>query len=202
MPDLRLVLFIDAQNTYRCARESFFGPGDFHTYGQFDPIKLGQLIAGRGGPSGAGVELQQVRVYTGRPDSSRDPRSYGAHMKQCSAWTRSGVEVIWRTLRYPPPGTAERPQEKGIDVALAVDFVAMAADGAYDIGVIFSTDTDLVPPLEYVAKRFPSQRYPAVAAWRSNTGNRRLFSRQVNLWCHYLDRADYEIVADLTDYNR
>jgi hypothetical protein len=37
------------------------------------------------------------------------------------------VTVTTRTLRYPSNWPAEKPQEKDIDVSLAIDFVVMAA---------------------------------------------------------------------------
>ena len=50
---LRLALFIDAQNAYRRARDRFFPHPQSNVDGQFDPVKLGQLITSKGGP-GAG----------------------------------------------------------------------------------------------------------------------------------------------------
>ncbi len=45
---LRLALFIDAQNTYRRAGDRFFPNTQFGVDGQFDPVRLGQLIARQG----------------------------------------------------------------------------------------------------------------------------------------------------------
>jgi NYN domain len=58
------------------------------------------------------------------------------------------VTVVQRPLRYPKAWPAEKAQEKGVDVALAVDFVVMAVTRVYDVGILVSTDTDLVPALE------------------------------------------------------
>ena len=196
---LRLVLFIDAQNAYRGARDSFFPHGGPSARGQFNPMQVGELIAARGGPGGAACVLSDVRVYTGRPDPTRDPRTYAAHMQQCARWEADGVRVIWRPLRYPPRRTGLPPQDKGIDVALCIDFVTMAIDGLYDVGVIMSTDTDLLPALDFTRHRYAGARHVAVAAW---DGHRRLSSPDGNLWCHWLSRADYNVVADTTDYNR
>ena len=171
---LRLALFIDLQNTYRGARRSFFAETASSADGQFDPRKLGLLIEERGGPGGSSCALTEVRAYTGRPDPEKDPQTYSAHMRQCAKWERDGVSVIHRQLRYPPSWPDERAQEKGIDTALAIDFVAKAVDGDYDLGVIVSTDTDLLPALEFVRTRFGAQRHVAVAAWRSPQSNRRL----------------------------
>ena len=37
-------------------------------------------------------------------------------------------------------------------MALALDFVAMAMRGEYEVGILMSTDTDLKPALELVAQ--------------------------------------------------
>ncbi len=198
---LRLVVFIDAQNTYRGARESFFHNEGPSVAGQFDPVRLAKLIESRGGSGSAMCTLESVRVYTGRPDPERQPRTYAAHLKQCARWERESVVVIHRQLRYPASWPNEKPQEKGIDISLAIDFVTMAIDGEYDLGVIVSTDTDLRPPLEFVRSRYPGSRHVAVAAWRSSRGSRRLSIPEFNVWCHWLTKEDYDAVADLTNYN-
>lgn len=201
-PTLNLVLFIDVQNSYRGARRSFFADAAPSVDGQFDPYRLGKSIESRGGPNQASASLKEVRAYTGRPDSRKDPKTYAAHMNQCEKWRRDGVEVIHRRLRYPPNWPTERAQEKGIDTALAIDFVTMAVDGAYDLGVIMSTDTDLLPALEFVRYRFAGQIDVAVVAWSSPQSNRRLYIPGANIWCHWLNRDDYDAVSDPTDYNR
>ena len=199
---LNLVLFIDVQNTYRGARRSFFHDAPSSISGQFDPHKLGKLIESRGGPGGVASSLKEVRAYTGRPDARKDPKTHGAHISQCTGWEKSGVTVIHRRLRYPRNWPTESAQEKGIDTALAIDFVTMAVDGAYDLGVIMSTDTDLLPALEFVRDRFAGRRDVAVATWSSPLSNRRLYIPGTNVWCHWLNRDDYDSVADLTAYNR
>ena len=84
-------------------------------------------------------------------------------------------------------------------MALCIDFVAMAIDGLYDVGVIMSTDTDLLPALEFTRNRYAGVRHIAVAAWDRR---RRMSLPGANIWCHWLSRADYDAVADATDYNR
>ena len=58
--------------------------------------------------------------------------------------------MITQGLRYPPTWPTDPAQEKGIDVAWAIDFVRLAITGAYDVGVMMSTDTDLLPALRFV----------------------------------------------------
>lgn len=77
---------------------------------------------------------------------------------------RVGVTVITRQLRYhwdwghreqlPPPGPKapprlvtltpwERPQEKGIDVTIALDLVEFALTDKFDVAIVVSLDRDL-----------------------------------------------------------
>ncbi|MEX2158859.1 MAG: NYN domain-containing protein [Dehalococcoidia bacterium] len=196
----RVAVFIDAQNMYQGARTTFFGRSGSHTLGQFDPRKFGELVCQKAPVGGTDIDraLVDVRVYTGRPDSSKDPRSYGAHMRQSAAWEKRGVIVRPRTLRYPFDWPSRPAEEKGVDVALAIDFVTMAVDGTYDIGVIASTDTDLRPAIEYVIEKTAASA--EVAAWIAGP-RAGLTIPGIHLWCHRLSRNDYDLVADPTDYN-
>ena len=198
---LRLALFIDAQNTYRRARDRFFPNPQSGADGQFDPVKLGHLIASRARHGSASCSLSEVRIYSGQPDHYRDWRSYDAHMRQVNRWTANGAHVITHGLRYPPNWPSDPAQEKGIDVALAIDFVRLAITGAYDVGVMMSTDTDLVPALQFVYDYNPGTIHAAVAAWGVPTDSRRLRLPPGNRpWCHWLDQADYNAAADPTKY--
>jgi uncharacterized LabA/DUF88 family protein len=202
----RVVVFLDWQNVYRGAREAFCAYGAPHWEGQVQPLALGQLIAS---DSPFDRRLHQVRVYRGQPDATRDPRGYTANARQAAAWrTSPAVHVTMRTLRYPrgwpvthQPG--EKPQEKGIDVALAIDFVSMAVAGEYDVGVLMSTDTDLKPALEAVARLTPTHGIRAeVASWSSAGGHsRRLAIPSRRLYCHWLGKDAYDQIADATSYS-
>jgi uncharacterized LabA/DUF88 family protein len=198
----RVMVFIDYQNAYKGARDAFFDPTiSPHKDGQFDPLAVGQKIVNAPTRPPGDYVLSQVRIYTGRPDPRKQSRTYTAHMRQCEKWTRSGVVVTPRMLRYPFDYPARKPEEKGIDVALAIDFIAHAMDNKFDIGVLFSTDTDLRPPLEFVHRRFSPAKSVEVAAWSSNRGRRALNIPDVRIWCHHLELATYNAVADTTDYN-
>ena len=197
---LRLALFIDAQNAYRRARACFFPGSQSGKDGQFYPMELGRLIAGRGGPGGSSCALETVRVYSGRPDPNKAPHTYAAHRRQTWRWESTGATVITRPLRYPSNWPKEPAQEKGIDVALAIDFVKLALEGAYDAGVIMSTDSDLRPALEVVRDHNPGHLHVAAAAWGTQGKDQRLWLPGAFLWCHWLSRTDYDNVADLTAY--
>jgi uncharacterized LabA/DUF88 family protein len=199
----RAAVFIDYQNTYSVARAAFHSWDAPYTDGQIDPLKLAELIVHKDVHD---HELTQVRVYRGRPDSLKEPGAYAANLRQCTHWERASeqVHVITRALRYPTAWPKERAEEKGIDVALAIDFVMMAIRGEYEVGVVVSTDTDLKPALEAVMS-LGGDPYPraAVAAWSSSVGHsRRLSISGHRLWCHWLSHDDYLKVRDTTDYTR
>lgn len=202
----RVVVFLDWQNVYRGAREAFCGYSAPHWEGQVHPVALGQLIAA---DSPYDRQLHQVRVYRGQPDATRDPRGYAANARQVAAWRQSPiVDVTMRTLRYPygwpnSHQAGEKPQEKGIDVALAIDFVSMAVAGDFDVGVLMSTDTDLKPALEAVARLTPTQGVRAeVASWSSAVGHsRRLSISARRLYCHWLGKDTYDQIVDTTNYS-
>ena len=119
-------------------------------------------------------------------------------MRQCHAWERAGATVITRPLQYLP---GRKPQEKGIDVQIATDFLAGAYEDQFDIGIIFSADTDLLAPLQQVAGSAHIKAQAEVAAWRSDSYRQRLYPKPpLHLWCHFLDADDYDSVRDLTDY--
>ena len=110
--------------------------------------------------------------------------------------------VMSRDLRYPPDWPRRPAQEKGIDVALAVDFVMLIARRECDVGILFSSDTDLVPALEAVLALRPGDAAACeVAAWAAPGRRPRSLSvRGASIRSHLLTEADYRSVADLTDY--
>jgi len=199
----RVKIFIDAQNVYRDARRSFFTPGDSAVKGQISPRRFGEAVVGlRKEPDDR--NLTQIRVYTGRPSSARDSKTYGAHMRQCARWSQEpDVLVIARSLRYPRNWPTERPQEKGIDVHLAVDLVRGYALNEFDIGVVASTDTDLVPALEAVFELDRKSGYAPVevCAWFDDSYSKQLRVAGHDVYCHEFPLQIYNRVADINDYN-
>ena len=119
----RVRVFLDYRNVYGGAREAFVPRRAPGRAGHINPLAFGELLAARTNPRQPPSPqrvLEQVRIYTGRPDGEKDPRTHAAHMRQCAAWERSGAVVITRPLRYPREWPRDRAQEKGIDVQLAI----------------------------------------------------------------------------------
>ena len=197
----RVVVFVDYQNVYMSARDAFYPSSTAipHWEGQIDLLALGQLIVERN-PFERG--LAGVRIYGGIPDSTKDPKGYGACMRQIAAWSKSErIQVVARPLRYPYGWPSKKPEEKGIDVSLPVDFVLMAIRQDYQVGILMSADTDLTPALEAVVNLETAR--VEVAAWSSAQGHsKRPAVKSRSLWCHWLDVRDYRCIKDTRDYNR
>lgn len=196
----RVAVFIDYQNVYKRARAAFFGEGQthvWHVHGQVRPVAVGLQLRGDGDR-----ELVAVHVYRGLPSSKHDPKGYSAAQRQIAAWTDTGGGVViphHRPLNYREP---HRPREKGIDVQLAVDFVLLAQKNEYDVGIIFSDDTDLNPALEAVGElRGPGRA--ELAAWYDpiRSGPRMVESGGSRVFTHILDRTAYGRLHDTQDYN-
>jgi len=198
----RVVVFIDYHNAYRGARRAFFHEWDPGVLGHFDPLRLALKLKGVGR---ADRDLKGVRVYRGIPVATRDPVGAAAADRQVALWKKNEpvVKVITRPLNYRDPN---EPREKGIDVSLAVDFVMMAQRNQYDIGVLFSEDTDLVPALEAVAE-IKGTETCETGTWHplDEPGRRKpspLLLPHARLGAvHLLRRGDFEHVRDDRDYN-
>ena len=196
----RVAVFLDYQNVYRSARRAFFGDSGPASHGNVFPDLLADLFVSRGFPGG---ELVAVHVYRGLADATKQPKTNAAALRQQAAHEARAPGIVryhHRPLRYPYDWPNTKPEEKGVDVELAMDFVTMAGRD-YDVGVLFSADTDLLPALEAVTAM--TKPYPrcTVATW---VGGQQIAPRlrlpQVNLYCYYLDRADFDSVADTTRY--
>lgn len=200
----RVMVFMDHQNVYKGARRTFESSMAVHTAGQVNPLMIGHAIA----QNGQDRELVGVRIYSGMPSNRKEPRGHKARSRQVTAWAAlPKVTPVWRPLQYPRGfGTdpAAKAKEKGIDVQLAIDFVMFALAGDYDIGVIFSADTDLRPPLSAV-ETIKGPDAIEVAAWQPDQGyaNRLTIgsSGSHRPACTFLDSAAYHNAQDTTDYN-
>ncbi len=59
-------------------------------------------------------------------------------------------------------GTWLRPEEKMTDVNIACDLLLDASDGSFDVALLVSGDSDLVPPIRAVRDRWPRKAIVAI----------------------------------------
>lgn len=211
----RLIVFMDWQNLYKRARGCFYCNDDpDFTHGQVWPHKLAQYLAERASENASEgsepFEAVDIRVYRGAPKNDEDPKAYNAFQRQIAAWKRHNnrITIIKRDIVYPKSRNSEGqwarnsdpPKEKGIDVSLAVDVVTLAVEGRFDHAVVFSSDQDIAPAIEFVAKRAdasPGHPGISVAAW---DGGSRLRAQNIRVMCHWIKESDFRRLADSTNY--
>jgi hypothetical protein len=173
--------------------------------GQFDPVKFSKLVTSRG-PSYEEWVLDETRIYAGRAVATRDRRTAAANDRQFAAWEAEGATVRSQPLRYPPDWPKTPAVQKGVDVEMAVDIVRLATLGEYDVAVVASTDTDLVPALAVVQElRIKRRGGPRVTVVGFDGLRKQLrFGDPAlgNMYCFRLSPDDYVAVMDTTDYGR
>lgn len=198
----RVIVFIDGQNVHQDLRRAFFDPDTISRLGAFDPAALADLILARG-PDFEDWTLKEVRIYVGSPVAEHEPRSAMAHDRQVAAWRAKGITVRPRPLLYPRDWPKQKARQKGVDVELAIDVVALALGGEYEVGIVASTDTDLVPAIEAVYRLRGSDATPRICVIGYEGLPKQLRMKDQhdrNLYCFRLSRTDYEAVQDSTDY--
>ena len=199
----RVAVFIDAHNVYMGARRAFHRPAAWKVDGQVWPGQLGELICERGGPGGERT-LEYVRIFRGVASEAEDAVGHAAARRQIAAWERHPkVRVFEHTLKRrstecPNCGeVGEQLVEKGVDVHLASDLIDGAYQGAFDVGVVFSTDTDFVPAIRLAANLGVEME---VAAWWTGVPHRDRPLLDGEVRCQRLWRADYKKVRDRRSY--
>lgn len=195
----KVAVFLDYQNVHLTAHALFMAYGAPVQDALVHPLRLAErLVAKRRDPS----ELSSVQVFRGRPNPAHQPIPAAANDAQTAAWARADarVRVIRRDLNYR--GWPEHPpREKGVDVALAISLVESAMLAEYDVAVVFSGDTDLIPAVEMAFRR--TTPTVEIAAW---SGAKPLWfpaemaaGRRLP-WCHFLGAGDFEAVRDKATY--
>lgn len=207
-----IVVFMDWQNIYKRARSAFYTADDpDFVHGQVWPHKVAHILADRHNQmSGSQLSISDIRIYRGAPRNEFDPTGYNAFQRQTTSWkSHNGrVSVHKRDINYPTEinDRGERvrsdlpPKEKGVDVSLAVDLTTMGVEREYEHAIVFTSDNDLIPAVEYVHRRAeicPGSPTISVAAW---DGGSRIRPKGRRVFCHWLYESDFLSTEDLRDY--
>ena len=199
----RVALFVDAHNVYKGARRAFHRPSEWKVAGQVWPGRVGEIICERGGPRGERT-LEHVRIFRGVATEAEDAVGHAAARRQIAAWERHPKVRVFehplkrRSSECPKCGEiSEQLVEKGVDVDLAADLIDGAYQRAFDVGVVFSTDTDFVPVIRLAANLGVKME---VAAWWTGIPHRDRPLLDGEVWCQRLWWEDYLEVCDDTLY--
>lgn len=205
---LRALFVIDYQNVHLTAHDKFAPPGTPPHESLVHPLHFANEVvrarnfraraartAGRPAPGPA--EVAAVDVFRGQPSNRHDPAAYRRSMMQKSEWTRDPkVTVNYRPLRYhwDRELDAYRKQEKGVDVLVALRVVRAAEEKNFDLVILASHDTDLIPALEDAHER--GGILIETAGWK----NAKRLGRDLGLWHTELDGSGLVHSRDRKDY--
>jgi uncharacterized LabA/DUF88 family protein len=212
-PDARVMVFVDGQNLYNACRRTFGHP-------LCHPHLLAEHLAGP-----RTRNRVACRFYTGRPNPNipHERQRVRNLDRRLNEMSRVGVTVIKRPLRYhwdwghqeqlPEPGPGvppqtvtlrpwQRPQEKGIDLAIALDVIEFALVDSLDVAIIVSLDRDLAEIPNALRNLRPVLNRPVrlEAAVPVPSGRADPKTLAGFAYTHQITEEVFELVRDDTDY--
>jgi uncharacterized LabA/DUF88 family protein len=196
----RAIAFVDGQNLYHAAREAFG-----YTYPNYDPAKLAEDVCRQ-----QGWILGETRFYTGMPDAKRDPFWHGFWSKKLAVMGTRRIAIFTRQLRYREARVrwfnrwvkaGVVPEEKGIDVRIALDIVRLALKHEYDVALVFSQDQDYSEVVDEIRQIAISQKRPMRVASAFPLGPGTQNRRGINgaMWIQ-INKQMYDNCIDPIDY--
>lgn len=91
-----------------------------------------------------------------------------------------------------------------MDVELAIDLVQDAMDDVFDVAVLASADTDLVPALRLVAQRFPGKHLVTLGyaplSGREGRCPQPLDLAEYSVERRFITKRDFERIADRRNF--
>lgn len=224
---LRTAVIVDYQNIHLTGWE-VFGEADGKAIHEclIDPARYAQrvvTIRNRNNRHTAPAELRKTMVFRGLPSPDHDADGYRRSQDQKRNWINDGVEVILRPLKYyyerdasgrpikdlngrkTPVGP---PEEKGIDILIALHALLLAQSQECDLVIIASHDSDMAPIVE-VVHRLHKEQPDAVAriettSWYLRNPEGWEFKSKINggkgIWNTRLERADHQASLDTRAY--
>ncbi len=193
---LRTAVLIDGQNLYHGARAAWSpGPavqGSPYGYPSYDVQEVAAALCARD----ARRVLSQIRFYTGVPSPKQNAFWHGFWSNKLRFLGSQGVYVYRGRI-------SRGGQEKGVDVSIAVDLVALTYDQAYEVAIIVSQDWDLGPAVALARKIARAQRRSLVfeSAFPYEVGKGSPRGIPGCTWIH-IERALYDACRDPNDYRR
>ncbi|MBI2124096.1 MAG: NYN domain-containing protein [Candidatus Wildermuthbacteria bacterium] len=136
----RVAVYIDGSNFYKYLKDKEVS---FPKGVKFDFVRFVNNLAGD-------RHLVSKRYYIGIArnidDTEKSKSIVKGQQKFLSRLENEGFSIKRGRVMYD----SGRIREKGTDVKIAVDLVIGAADDLYDTAIVVSSDTDLIPAVQYV----------------------------------------------------
>ena len=195
----RVHLFMDYQNVHLSAASCFEADETPRHLSLIHPALYGDRLMQKRAEAGRSGTLERISVYRGRPGMQKQPAAAARNNAQEAEWHKDRrVVVSARPLKYPSNWPAAPQQEKGIDVALAIDFVRCAIQQKADVLILASRDTDIVPALEMAVDL--GRTDVEVVTWLGKSRLRLPGHVKYSMPYTVLDRGDYVASRDPKTY--
>lgn len=205
-----VAVVMDYQNVHMTGAD-VFRPNQPRENSLISPYKFGmQLVVAKKESSGEDFELSRIEVFRGLPRPDDPSGGYRRNNTQKEAWEMEGHGVVAVTLRplkyrFEVVNGAEQPAwesaaEKGVDVLCALALCRLARCGQYDVVVLASRDTDLIPALDE-AVSYRKAKIEAVKWYdHSVATTRSSLKTQQRLWTTSLNETHFLASLDSHAY--
>ncbi len=137
----KVAIFIDGGNFYRRIRQDSLIPKGT----KFDYLKFAEFLSRGRIVSSKSYYIGIVRNYNKTQESQK--------LVESQQKLLSNLEKIGYTIKRGKIVYDNKIREKGVDVQIAIDLVIGASENKYDVAIIVSSDTDLIPAIKYVRSK-------------------------------------------------
>lgn len=143
----RVAIFIDGGNFYRLIRKDSLIPKGT----MFDYVKFSIYLS-------SGRTVVSNTYYTGivrnHDNSAKSQKMVESQQKFLNGMENSGFQIKRSRIVYD-----NKIREKGVDVQIAIDLVIGAVEDEFDIAILVSSDTDLIPAMRYIRSKGKTVEY-------------------------------------------
>ncbi len=143
----RVAIFIDGGNFYQRIRQNNWIPkGMIFDYSKFATfLSHGRTVV---------LKFYYIGIVRNLDNSDKSQKMVESQQKFLTGLESNGYEIKRGRIVYD-----NEIREKGVDVQIAIDLVIGAVENAYDVAVVVSSDTDLIPAIKYVRSRNKTVEY-------------------------------------------
>jgi uncharacterized LabA/DUF88 family protein len=143
----RVAIFIDGGNFYRRIRQDDLIPKGT----MFDYVKFASFLS-----RGRTVVLKAyyIGIVRNHDNKAKSQKMVESQQKFLIGLENNGYEIKRGRIVYD-----NEIREKGVDVQIGIDLVIGAVEDKYDIAIIVSSDTDLIPAMRYIRSKGKTVEY-------------------------------------------
>ena len=143
----RVAIFIDGGNFYKKIRENDLVPKGV----RFNYIKFAEFLVRE---RILVAKYYYIGVVRNHDQSGKSQKMVASQQKLLSGLENDGYEIKRGKIVYD-----NKIREKGVDVQIAIDLVIGAVENVYDVAVVVSSDTDLIPAIRYIRSKGKKVEY-------------------------------------------